>query len=205
MSDTEPAPAPAQTDAQPADPQRTDPTGHQLNCAACRVIDRADGVEDGQLWNPDHYGTAASRDLFSLMRRVQDQTADSITAFAGSMRFVYIHLVWFGIWIALNVGLAGVNHEFDKFPFGLLTMIVSLEAIFLATFVMISQNRQAARSDLRSQLDFENNIRGEIWSIHIGEALGLDVEHVEDIVRRAIDGAQAAMGNNPATPAQAQS
>ncbi|MEI8240985.1 MAG: DUF1003 domain-containing protein, partial [Actinomycetota bacterium] len=77
----------------------------------------------------------------------------------------------------------------------LLTMIVSLEAIFLATFVMISQNRQAARSDLRSQLDFENNIRGEIWSIHIGEALGLDVEHVEEIVRRAIEGAQQAMQN----------
>jgi len=81
-------------------------------------------------------------------------------------------------------------------------MIVSLEAIFLATFVMISQNRQAARSDLRSQLDFENNIRGEIWSVHIGEALGLDVEHVENIVRRAIDGAQAATRNTPTTTAK---
>ena len=86
-------------------------------------------------------------------------------------------MIWFGVWIALNVGLAGINHEFDKFPFGLLTMIVSLEAIFLSTFVMISQNRQAARSDLRSDLDFENNIRGEIWSVHIGQALGLDVDH----------------------------
>ena len=76
-------------------------------------------------------------------------------------------------------------------------MIVSLEAIFLSTFVMISQNRQAARSDLRSQLDFENNIRGEIWSVHIGEALGLDSDHVEDVVRRAIDGAQAAMHAAP--------
>ena len=90
------------------------------------------------------------------------------------------------MWIAINVGLAGIGHEFDKFPFGLLTMIVSLEAIFLSTFVMISQNRQAARSDLRSQLDFENNIRGEIWSVHIGDALGLDVDHIEDVVRRAI-------------------
>jgi uncharacterized membrane protein len=115
------------------------------------------------------------------------------------MRFVYIHIIWFGVWIGLNVGLAGFNHEFDKFPFGLLTMIVSLEAIFLSTFVMISQNRQAARSDLRSQLDFENNIRGEIWSVHIGEALGLDTDHVEDVVRRAIDGAQAAMRNAPSS------
>ena len=166
-----------------------------LTCEACRVIDRSDGVEDGQLWNPDHYATPLRRDLFGLMRRVQDHTADSITSVAGSMRFVYIHLIWFGVWIALNVGLAGINHEFDKFPFGLLTMIVSLEAIFLSTFVMISQNRQAARSDLRSDLDFENNIRGEIWSVHIGEALGLDVDHVEDVVRRAVEGARQAMQN----------
>jgi uncharacterized membrane protein len=159
MSDTEPAlassPAPDEHAA------ATEPA-YQLDCPACRVIDRADGVEDGHLWKLAHYSTAASRDLFSLMRRMQDHTADGITAFAGSMRFVYIHLIWFGVWIALNVGLAGVDRDFDKYPFGLLTMIVSLEAIFLATFVMISQNRQAARSDLRSQLDFENNIRGEI-------------------------------------------
>lgn len=178
------------------DDARTD-ADHALTCLACRVLDKADGVEDGHIWNPAHFSTNSRRDLFALMRRVQNHTADSITTFAGSMRFVYIHLAWFGAWIALNVGLAGVDHEFDKFPFGLLTMIVSLEAIFLATFVMISQNRQAARSDLRSQLDFENNIRAEIWSVHIGTALGLDVEHVEDIVRRAIDGAALAMKAEP--------
>jgi len=62
--------------------------------------------------------------------------ADAVTAFAGSMLFVYAHIVWFSIWIALPV---------EKYPFGLLTMIVSLEAIFLSTFVMISQNRADAR------------------------------------------------------------
>ena len=187
----------------PGSPQKNQqPAEHHLSCAACRVIDRADGVEDGQLWNPEHYATPSRRDLLSLMRRVQDHTADSITKIAGSMRFVYIHIIWFGVWIALNVGLITVNHEFDKFPFGLLTMIVSLEAIFLSTFVMISQNRQAARSDLRSELDFENNIRGEIWSVHIGEALGLDVDHVEDVVRRAIDGAHADMRNIPTSSAK---
>ncbi|MEA3185163.1 MAG: hypothetical protein QOJ74_1640, partial [Ilumatobacteraceae bacterium] len=102
-----------------------------LTCAACRVIDRADGVEDGEVWSPAHFATPTTRDLFSLMRRVQDRTADTITEIAGSMRFVYVHIIWFGFWIALNVGLTGINHEFDKFPFGLLTMIVSLEAIFL--------------------------------------------------------------------------
>ena len=166
---------------------------HVLTCAACRVIDRVDGVEDGELWKPTHYGTQLERRFIGLLQRFQGQAADGITNFAGSMRFIYIHIAWFGVWIALNVGLAGFDHEFDKFPFGLLTMIVSLEAIFLSTFVMISQNRQAARADLRSQLDFENNIRGEIWSVHIGEALGLDVEHVESVVREAIDGAHERM------------
>jgi uncharacterized membrane protein len=67
---------------------------------------------------------------------VQSVIADAVTAFAGSMLFVYAHIVWFSIWIALPV---------EKYPFGLLTMIVSLEAIFLSTFVMISQNRADAR------------------------------------------------------------
>jgi len=67
---------------------------------------------------------------------VQNQIADQITKFAGSMLFVYIHIAWFGSWIILGV---------EKYPFGLLTMIVSLEAIFLSTFVMISQNRADAK------------------------------------------------------------
>jgi uncharacterized membrane protein len=67
--------------------------------------------------------------------------ADRITAFAGSMRFVALHIVWFAVWVALNLW----GPAFDPFPFGLLTMIVSLEAIFLSTFVLISQNRNDER------------------------------------------------------------
>jgi uncharacterized membrane protein len=63
---------------------------------------------------------------------VQNRIADKITAFSGSMTFVYLHIIWFASWIGFGV---------EKYPFGLLTMIVSLEAIFLSTFVMISQNR----------------------------------------------------------------
>jgi len=66
----------------------------------------------------------------------QNRAADRITAFSGSMAFVYIHVIWFGCWIGFGV---------EKYPFGLLTMIVSLEAIFLSTFVMISQNRADAK------------------------------------------------------------
>ena len=67
---------------------------------------------------------------------VQNRIADQITTFAGSMWFVYIHILWFGLWIGLGV---------EGYPYGLLTMIVSLEAIFLSTFVMISQNRADAK------------------------------------------------------------
>ena len=67
---------------------------------------------------------------------IQNRVADRITAFAGSMSFVYIHLAWFGCWIGLGV---------ERYPYGLLTMIVSLEAIFLSTFVLISQNRADAK------------------------------------------------------------
>jgi len=69
-------------------------------------------------------------------KNAQNRVADRITTFSGSMLFVYLHMLWFGLWIGLGV---------EKYPFGLLTMIVSLEAIFLSTFVMISQNRADAK------------------------------------------------------------
>jgi uncharacterized membrane protein len=67
---------------------------------------------------------------------VQNRIADAITAFSGSMWFVYVHIIWFSCWIGFGV---------EKYPYGLLTMIVSLEAIFLSTFVLISQNRADAK------------------------------------------------------------
>ncbi|MBX7433258.1 DUF1003 domain-containing protein [Mycobacterium sp. Y57] len=67
---------------------------------------------------------------------IQNRIADNITRFAGSMMFVYLHIIWFAVWIIFRV---------ENYPFGLLTMIVSLEAIFLSTFVMISQNRADAK------------------------------------------------------------
>ena len=76
---------------------------------------------------------------------VQNRIADAITDFAGSMWFVYIHIVWFGLWIGLGA---------EKYPYGLLTMIVSLEAIFLSTFVMISQNRADAKRQVVANLQW---------------------------------------------------
>jgi hypothetical protein len=130
----------------------------------------ADGVEDGNLYPVLATRVGHEGRLHRRMKGAQDRAADHVTAFAGSLNFVYLHAFWFGLWIVCNTGLFGRRLEFDRFPFGLLTMVVSLEAIFLSTFVMVSQNRQAARSDIRSQLDFETNLRAEIWAVHIGHA-----------------------------------
>ncbi len=118
------------------------------------------------------------RDRIGMSR--SDRLADWITAFSGSMPFVYLHIVWFAGWIALNRGLFGLT-PFDPFPFGLLTMIVSLEAIFLATFVLLSQNRQALQSDQRARIDLQLDVisEQEITTIlrvldRIGTHLGLD-------------------------------
>jgi uncharacterized membrane protein len=77
---------------------------------------------------------------------VQNRIADRITAFAGSMWFVYIHIVWFACWIGFGV---------EGYPYGLLTMIVSLEAIFLSTFVMISQNRADAKRQVVADQEWQ--------------------------------------------------
>ncbi len=93
-------------------------------------------------------------------RSPQDRVADLITRFSGSNVFLYCHIAWFGAWLALNLGWVGTK-AFDPYPFGLLTMIVSLEAIFLSTFVLISQNRMAAMSDERADLDLQINLLSE--------------------------------------------
>ena len=136
--------------------------------------------------------TRAETSAWQELRKAQDRVTDAITAFAGSLSFVYLHIGWFGLWVLANVGLFGAGLKFDDYPFGLLTLVVSLEAIFLSTFVMISQNRQAARADVRSELDFETNLRSEVWSVHIGRALGLDPVEIEAHVQQLI--AQAKTG-----------
>ena len=93
-------------------------------------------------------------------RSVQNRIADTFTSFSGRMIFVYVHIVWFVAWILLNSGRIGVN-IFDPFPYGLLTMIVSLEAIFLSTFVLISQNRQSEEDERREDLDLHIGLLAE--------------------------------------------
>jgi uncharacterized membrane protein len=95
---------------------------------------------------PEPIDPALAEHVEERASKTQNRIADAITRFSGSMAFVYIHIIWFGAWIGFGV---------EKYPFGLLTMIVSLEAIFLSTFVMISQNR----ADVKHQV-----LADEQWS-----------------------------------------
>ena len=94
--------------------------------------------------------------------------ADWIAWFSGSMPFLMINAGWFIIWITLNTTRTGVP-QFDPYPFGLLTMIVSLEAIFLSCFVLVSQNRQAEKDRVRSDIEYEVNIKAELEVTHLHE------------------------------------
>lgn len=88
-----------------------------------------------------------------------DTIADAIASFCGSMTFVWVHVIWFGGWIFANT-LPGLHH-FDSFPFTFLTLVVSLEAIFLSTFILISQNHETRMSERRNHLDLQINLLAE--------------------------------------------
>lgn len=94
-------------------------------------------------------------------RSLSDKIADWITGTFGSMGFLILNVLWFVIWIILNLGIIPGIVPFDPFPFGLLTMIVSLEAIVLAIFVLISQNRAEKVDDLRQEVDLQVDMIAE--------------------------------------------
>jgi uncharacterized membrane protein len=113
-------------------------------------------------------------------RTASDRVVDAITTFCGSLSFVWVHAVWFGLWIGENL-LRG-RTGFDPYPFPLLTLIVSLEAIFLSTFILISQNRDLHLSERRNQLDLQINLLSEQENTkiltmlnQIADKLGVDV------------------------------
>lgn len=111
------------------------------------------------------------------------KVADWIAAFSGSMNFLFIHAGLFFVWIILNVKPL-VNTSaggFDPFPFGLLTMVVSLEAIFLSVFVLLSANRQAERDKRRNDIEFGVNVKAELQIAHMHEKI--DHMHAEIMKR----------------------
>lgn len=98
------------------------------------------------------------------------RVADWIAAFSGSLTFLFIHIGIFAFWILLNVGLVPVG-GFDPFPFGFLTLVVSLEAIILSVFVLLSQNRQVARDKVRGDIEYDVNLKAEMQISNMHEKI----------------------------------
>lgn len=94
-------------------------------------------------------------------RTFSEVVADKLTLAFGSMLFLVLNTIWFAVWIVINVGLIPSIEPFDPFPFGFLTMVVSLEAIALAIIVLISQNRAAKIADLREEVDLHIDMTAE--------------------------------------------
>jgi uncharacterized membrane protein len=94
-------------------------------------------------------------------RGMADRVADGIAAFSGSMTFIVLHVVGYGLWILINLKFLPLLPVWDPFPFMLLSMVVSLEAIFLSTFVLMKQNRMSKRADSRAHLDLQINLLAE--------------------------------------------
>ena len=144
---------------------------------------------------PGSLNSALQRNIAALERRRRDEAAsasfqerlaNAITGFTGSMRFVYVHLILYGFWILANLGWLGVA-PWDE-TFVVLAMIASVEAIFLSTFVLISQNRMAAAADKRAELDLQISLLAEhevtklvTMVSEISRHLGLEGAEGEDV------------------------
>jgi uncharacterized membrane protein len=126
-------------------------------------------------------------------RSRQERIADAVTRFTGSMRFVYIHVVVFGTWIVINLGWLPAIPRFDP-SFVVLAMVASVEAIFLSTFVLISQNRMSALADKRADLDLQVSLLAEHEITRLitlvsamAERMGLDQAHDPELSELARD------------------
>ncbi len=128
-----------------------------------------------------------------MQRPTQDRLADAITRFTGSMQFVYLHLVLFGLWIAINLSVLPFIPRFDE-SFVVLAMVASVEAIFLSTFVLISQNRMAAVSHRRAELDLQISLLAEheisrviVLATQMAERMGIEDAQDPELAELARD------------------
>lgn len=118
--------------------------------------------------------------IMRILHSTEGKVAESITRFSGSMQFAYLHAGWFLVWILINQGVfSSVVPVFDPFPYGLLTMIVSLEAIFLSTFIMVAQNRQILLDKFRDLEEDKEQHEEKIQE----EELEKDVEDLQEDVQ----------------------
>jgi len=118
-----------------------------------------------------HSASRNVNDEIEVKRSKIERCADWIANFSGSLAFLGLHILWFTSWITINLGWIPGVEVFDAYPFGLLTMIVSLEAIVLSVFVLLSQSRQASHDRLRSDVEYDVNLRAELEICHLHEKM----------------------------------
>jgi CRP/FNR family transcriptional regulator, cyclic AMP receptor protein len=118
-----------------------------------------------------HTATRNVNEEMEDKRTLVQKSADGIAEFSGSIPFLFIHIVFFGFWLTVNsVKVPGIP-QFDPFPFGFLTLAVSLEAIFLSVFVLLSQNRQAAKDRVHADIEYDVNLKAELEIAHLHEKI----------------------------------
>ena len=151
--DRAPASLPASTPVPPLVP-------HPATTSPDGTLDGAPAIERRSRRAGLNRAFRAVKAQHASKRTLVENVADRLTGVASSTPFLLLHLVWFGVWIIWNSGLTPLR-PFDPYPFGFLTMVVSLEAIFLSIFVLMSQNREAAIAELREEVMLQVNLRME--------------------------------------------
>jgi len=137
-------------------------------------------------WTAERLRHTASRNVnveSEDKRSMVQKAADWIAEFSGSIAFLMIHVVWFFTWIMINVDWVPGITAFDAYPFGLLTMVVSLEAIVLSVFVLLSQNRQIEKDRVRADIEYDVNLKAELEVAHLHEK----VDHLHAEVMSRLD------------------
>ena len=99
------------------------------------------------------------REEMAADTRWHESIASRVSAFVSHPFYIVVHVVWFGLWIAVNTGFVMVGQRFDDYPFSLLGILIAIEAIFVTGFLLITQNRQTQYADRRAELDYEVNVR----------------------------------------------
>ena len=140
--------------------KRKHASAHLVVCPRCGRDNTADAVFCANAACRKALGEFAyAEEEIAREARVHERIAERVAAFIGNPYFIVVHAFWFLLWIAVNTGLVTFSPMFDAYPFGLLGIILSIEAIFITGFLLISQNRQSAHAGKRSELDYEVNVR----------------------------------------------
>ena len=138
----------------------TSPASPSITCPACGGTNASDAIFCA---NPDCRKALGEfryvQEEFSAESRWHETVAARVAAFVGHPYYIVLHVIWFAAWIAVNAGFVMVGRRFDDYPFSLLGILISIEAIFVTGFLLITQNRQTEHADKRAELDYEVNVR----------------------------------------------